>query len=221
MSSTLAPTSATDAERPTKPRLRGRRRALTVAGLLLALVGGAIGESGTAIAQAPPGSCTQWCNNPPAGSGVSRADWNAAVEAADFWANHAIDFNQVDYSYGHSYYHLYWHPNRGWPHAGFGNQWFGYRDRYTGHTEFVYYGGTFHDRSGDLAWQEQNAQHVSASQAYSTDRTHTSPYVEYDIDYHGSARSSRNARRIVRNSITGNVYVTYDHYATFMYLGHY
>ncbi|MGW0712963.1 hypothetical protein ACWD4G_44785 [Streptomyces sp. NPDC002643] len=221
MSTSLAPAaSAPETERPTKTRFRRGRRALTVAGVLLALVGGAVAESGTAFAQAPPGSCTVTCNNPPGGSGISRANWNVAVEAADFWANHMIDYNQVDYSNGRSYYHLDRWAGRGWPSARTGTQWFGYWDSNTHSTNFVYFGGRFNDYGGNLAWQEQHAQGVSASQAYSTGNGRLSPYVEYDIDYYHSAGSARNARRIVRNSITGNVYATFDHYATFDYIGH-
>ncbi|MFM9596617.1 hypothetical protein DF268_02315 [Streptomyces sp. V2] len=55
----LAPEPAPDAERRTnKSRLRGRRRVLTVAKVLLALLGGVIAGTSPAFAQTPPGSCT-------------------------------------------------------------------------------------------------------------------------------------------------------------------
>ncbi|MET9080716.1 ribonuclease domain-containing protein [Streptomyces sp. NPDC004237] len=221
MSTPLASAPTTPStERPMKTRLRRGRRALTVTGVLLALVSGAVAGSGTAFAAPPSGSCTVTCNNPPVGSNISHADWNAAVEAADFWANHMIDWNQVDYSHGHAYYHLDPWAGRGWPGASSGNQWFGYWDSNTHSTNFIYYGGRFNDYSQDLSWQEQHAQGVSSSRAYSTGNGRLSPYVEYDIDYYRSASSSRNARRIVRNTLTGNVYATFDHYQTFDYIGH-
>ncbi|MEW2116839.1 hypothetical protein AB0945_16915 [Streptomyces sp. NPDC005474] len=73
--------SAPSAQRPAKRRLRGRRRALTIASLALALLGGALGQAGTAAASPPPGYCTQTCNQAPAG--LSNADRNAALEAAN------------------------------------------------------------------------------------------------------------------------------------------
>ena len=216
MSSTLAPASTPTAERHPKRRLRGHRRALTVASVLLALVGGVVTDAGTAFAQPPaPGACTQTCNNPPAG--VSSADWNDALEAADFWANHSIDFNQVDWYSARSYYHLDQWNGHGWPAQSFGNQWFGYWHPGLG-TRFVYYGGTYNDWDGSVSAIE-HARGVSNSQAYSTSGRTTAPYVEYDIDYYNAPRSSRNARRLVRNPNTRDVYVTYDHYQSFYYLG--
>jgi hypothetical protein len=223
--STLSPTQAPVSEPSEAPRPRpmhrlgAGRRILTVLSVLLALVGGAVAESGTAFAQTPSGSCTHTCNNPP--GGVTQANWNEALEAADFWANHTIDFNAVNWSGGRSYYHLDNVAGRGWPGQNTGNQWFGYWEPYLHHTEFVYYGGRYNDYNGLLAYHEQNTLGVSSSQAFSTGNGRTAPYVEYDMDYYSAARSSRNARRIVRNPNTGNTYVTYDHYQSFYYLGRY
>ncbi|MDW8805804.1 ribonuclease domain-containing protein [Streptomyces scabiei] len=215
MLSSRTPASEPSTDHRTKPRLRGRRKTLTVASVLLALMGGVVAGSGTAVAQPVPGACTQTCNAPY--PGTTRQEWNAAVEAADFWANHSIDFNQVDWSNARSYYHLDDWAGRGWPAASFGNQWFGYWHPGQG-TRFVYYGGTYHDWDGALAGLEQ-FEGESSRNAFSSGNGRTSPYVEYDIDYYGSARSSRNARRIVRNSRTGRVYVTFDHYRSFTYMG--
>lgn len=222
MSSPLASASAPDADRRTKPRLRGHRRVLTVASVLLALVGGAIADSGTAFAQPPSGTCTQTCNNPPAG--ITAADWNAALEAADFWANHQIDWMATNWSGGRSYYHLNDDAGRGWPGQRYGNQWFGYWEPSVHRTQFIYYGGVYNDWNGNLSWFEQTAHGGTTSNSYSTYRdrfgiTHNAPYVEYDIDYYGAARTQRNARRIIRNPNTGNVFATFDHYQSFEYLG--
>ncbi|WP_416979606.1 ribonuclease domain-containing protein [Streptomyces sp. T028] len=222
MSSTLVEASAPDAERRKTPRLRGRRRILTVASVLLALVGGAVAESGTALASTPPGTCTQTCNNPP--GGVSRAEWNGVLQAASFWANHYIDFNAVvGYRSGlrfHNYYRLDTWAGHGWPHAGFGRQWYAYWDNRTRRNQFLYYGGTFNDRSGLISTIEQ-ARGVPASRAFSTDRRRTAPYVEYDVDYwdHPWGTPDRGARRFVRNPNSGNVYYTNDHYRSFYYVG--
>ncbi|MGW1783671.1 hypothetical protein ACWCQQ_31760 [Streptomyces sp. NPDC002143] len=183
--------------------------------MLLALVGGAIADSGTAIAAPPSGSCTQTCNNPPGGATVG--DWNAALQAADFWANHSIDFNQVDYYNARSYYHLDFWNGRGWPSQSFGNQWFGYWE--PGHgTQFVYYGGRYNDWGGDISLIETYHGGTSTT-AFSSGNGRTAPYVEYDIDYYAAPGTARNARRIIRNPNTRNVYVTFDHYQSFFYLG--
>lgn len=215
---TSSPVPASVAERSAKPRVRGHRRVLTVAGVLLALIGGVATEPGAAFAQAPAGTCTQFCNNPPAG--VSVGDWNAAVETANFWSDHQIDFAAVDWSNAQSYYHLDYWQGHGWPGQTTGNQWFGYWENGVG-TRFVYYGGTYNDYNGLLSNFEQNSHGATSSQAFSTGNGRTAPYVEYDMDYYTAARSSRNARRIVRNPNTGNVYATFDHYNSFYYLGRY
>jgi hypothetical protein len=224
MSSTLSPASASDAERRAKPRLRGRRRILTVASVLLALTGGVLSDTGTAFAQPPAGYCTQTCNNPPAG--VSRAEWNAAIEAANFWSNHRIDFHTVNWAGGRSYYHLDQIAGAGWPPRSTGNQWFGYWDWNLRHTEFIYYGGTYNDWNGNLSSFERGYHGGTTHNSYSTYRdrfgiTHYSPYVEYDIDYYATPGSSRNARRVVRNSITGATFATFDHYSSWNYMGHF
>lgn len=224
MSSTLVEASAPDAERRKTPRLRGRRRILTVASLLLALVGGAVAESGTALAQTPPGTCTQTCHHPPAG--VSQAEWDGALEAASFWANHYIDFNAVvRYRSGwriNSYYRLDPWASHGWPPARFGNQWFGYRDTHTHRDQFLYYGGTFNDNQGLVSAIEQ-ARGIRADRAFSSDNRRTAPYVEYDLDYWDQPWGvpNRGIRRLVRNPNSGNVYVTFNHYTSFYYLGHF
>ncbi|WP_327313500.1 ribonuclease domain-containing protein [Streptomyces sp. NBC_01235] len=218
LSPSRVPEPESSVERGQRSRLRGHRRILSVVGMLLALVGGVAVDSGTAFAQPPSGSCTHTCNNPPAG--VSRADWNAANQAADFWANHTIDFHAVNYSGGRSYYHLDQWAGRGWPGQATGGQWFGYWEPSLHRTQFVYYGGRFNDNGGNLANHEQNFLHVSASRAFSTGNGRTAPYVEYDLDYHNVVDNrARGQRRIVRNPNTGNTYVTYDHYQSFYYLG--
>jgi hypothetical protein len=212
--SSLAEASAPDAERRTKPRLRGRRRVLTVVGMLLALVGGVVAESGTAAAQPPPGQCGAWCNNPPAG--VSQAEWNEALRAASFWSNHAIDA-YPNWGVGH----LDDSAGRGWPGQNGGRRWFDFWNTNQHRNQYIYYGGRFNDYNGDVAFLEQRGQGVSPNRAFSTGNGRTAPYVEYDIDEYGSTGVRRNARRIVRNPLTGNTYATFDHYRTFAWLGKY
>ncbi|MFK0113012.1 hypothetical protein [Streptomyces sp. NPDC091217] len=206
-----------------KPRLRGHRRALTVASMLLALVGGAIADSGAASAQTVPtlpGSCTQTCNRPP--SGVNQADWDDALDAADFWANHEINVFAVVRYRLNSYYRLDFDRSRGWPGARQGNQWLGFWNGAANRDQFVYYGGTFNDYQGLVTTIEQ-ARGVSASRAYQTSRQRTAPYVEYDISYWNQPWGvpNRGSWRLVRNPNSGNVYVTFDHYTSFYYLGHF
>lgn len=220
MSSTLAPATAPAAERRVKPRSGVLRRFLTLASVLIALVVGTIGGTGTAFAQVPPGSCPASCGIT-APQGVSETVWRDTVQAANFWANSNIDFFQVIWSGGRSYYDLDHTPGRGWPGAGHGRNWYAYQSG-TGN-QFIYYGGTFHDYNGDITFFETQVMHVSAAQAYSTytDRwgiRHNSPYVEYDMDSYPAARTARNARRIIRNVNTGHTFVTYDHYTSFYYI---
>lgn len=217
MSSSLDTASASDTESRTKPRLRGRRRILTVAGVLLALVGGVIAEGGAASAQSPTGYCTQTCNNPP--FGVTHAAWNQALEAADFWANHSIDFNQVVRSGWSSYYRLD-RGHGGWPDQFWGRNWYGYYEPSQGRDQFVYYGGTYNDYNGLVTGFEHH-RGVSGNNAWqSSASSGNAPYVEYDVDYYNTPGSSRNSpARIVRNPRSGNTYVSYDHYSSFYFLG--
>ncbi|WP_329218411.1 hypothetical protein OG352_19085 [Streptomyces sp. NBC_01485] len=210
--------SATDAERPTKRRLRGRRRAVTFAGVLLALAGIMATDSGTAVAAAPPGACTQWCNNPP--PNVSVQNWNWAVEAADFWANHWADTTTTSWYGGRTYYRLDQWAGHGWPGQTFGNRWYAYWDSRLHRDQYVYYGGVYNDYNGLLSNFEQ-VRGVSSSRAYSTNGRTTAPYVEYDIAYYNAPNTGRDAMRIIRNPNSGNVYATFDHYQSFDYLGHY
>lgn len=218
MSSALASASAPDVERRKTPQMRARRRVLAVASMLLALTGGVIASTGTASAQTPPGACTHTCNNPP--GGISAADWNAALQAADFWANHYIDFNGAVWYRFWEYRRLEHWAGHGWPGQATGQRWYGYFDN-NQNAQFIYYGGTFNDYNGDVAAFEQNSPltHASPSQAFSTGNGRTAPYVEYDMDSYNAPGTQRNARRIIRNTITGNTFVTYDHYKTFAYLG--
>ncbi|WP_416973698.1 hypothetical protein [Streptomyces sp. 4F14] len=193
------------------------RRTLTIAGVMLALVGGA---AGSAIAAPPPGACTQWCNNPPPGAPrISTQEWNDAVEAADFWANHDIDrfvprgklgVGRLNPQLAH-----------GWLPQEDGGRWFDFWNGRAGTDRFIYYGGRFNDRDGTLAGLEQHRGEPS-SRAFSTGNGRTAPYVEYDIDERTSSRSqNRGLRRIIRNPLTGNVFATFDHYQTFSWLGEY
>lgn len=218
MSVTLAQAPASDVERRKKPRLRGRR-VLTIASMLLALAGGGvIADAGTALAQPPSGACTHTCNNPPAG--VSVQEWNAALEAADFWANHTPDWHTLNYYRLRSYIHLDNVAGRGWPGQGSGNRWFGYWEPSIQRTQFIYYGGVYNDWNGLLSNYEHQLGR-SGSQAYSSGNGRTAPYVEYDIDYYGAPNTQRNARRIVRNPLTGDTFATFDHYQSFEYMGRY
>ncbi|WP_035841536.1 hypothetical protein [Kitasatospora azatica] len=225
MSSALSLASASDADHRAKPRLKGRHRVLTVASVLLALVGGTVAEAGTAIAQPPSGACTQTCNNPPAG--VSPWDWDAALEAADFWANHRIDWGSHTYNQGNTYAWLTYQQNAGWPGEATGDRWLGYYEPAEPNhpIQFIYYGGRFNDWDNNLSAFEQH-RGVSPLQAYGTYRdswgnTHYSPYVEYDMDYYPNAQVPRNARRIVRNTNNGDTFATFDHYQSWNYLGRY
>ncbi|MFF4799948.1 hypothetical protein ACFY1U_16290 [Streptomyces sp. NPDC001351] len=218
MSSSLDTVSASDAERRTKrPRLRGRRRILAVASIALALLGGTVAESGAAFAQSPPGACTQWCNNPPAG--VNQQDWNEAVMAADFWANHYIDWNsRVNYGWGQYRILQPWN-GHGWPGRGDGQRWYAYRDgRGYG---YVYYGGEYEDRNGFLTQFDIGAHGGNSSTSYQHGPNGPSSYIEYDINGHNAPNDPRDAWRIVRNVNNGNTYATFDHYNSWNYLGRY
>jgi hypothetical protein len=215
LSSSLDTASASDAERRTKrPRLRGRRRILTVASIALALLGGTVAESGAAFAQAPPGACAQSCNNAP--PGVAQADWNEAVMAADFWANHYIDWNSVVRRNHGQYRILQQWTGHGWPGQADGNRWYGY---HTGNGYgFTYYGGTYNDWNGLLtAFDQRHGGNSTTS--YQTGGGRTAPYVEYDISAYNAPNSRRDAWRLVRNPNNGNTYATFDHYSSFYYLG--
>ncbi|GAA2518705.1 ribonuclease domain-containing protein [Streptomyces longisporus] len=219
MSSSLDTASASDAERRTKrPRLRGRRRILTVASVVLALMGGVIAEAGTASAQPPAAQCPAACYaGPPAG--VQQVDWDDANIAATWWANNNIDFSRVVRSGWSRYYRIDGAQGHGWPDAFWGRNWYGFYEPGVGRDQFIYYGGTFNDNAGVITRAEIN-HGVSSNDAWQSSQVHgNSPYVEYDIDYYGSAGASRNARRLVRNTRSGNVYATFDHYNSFYYLG--
>lgn len=226
MSDTLAQTSVPATQRHSKPRLRGRRRlALTAAGALLALIGaGGLVKAGTASAQPvnpPPGACTQTCNQPP--SGVSTEDWNAALEAADFWANHYIDWNGWvrTGNWGSGVWTLEHWQGHGWPAAINGGHWYAIHSAVApGRYDYLYYGGRFHDYGGLISNFERYHGGTAAT-SFSSGSGRTAPYVEYDLDYWSSTSPAggRGARRIVRNPNTGNVYVTYDHYTSFYFLG--
>ncbi|GAA3796757.1 hypothetical protein GCM10022403_033340 [Streptomyces coacervatus] len=222
MSSSLDTASASDAERRTKrPRLRGRRRILTVASIALALLGGSVAESGAAFAQPPSAQCPAACYAG-APAGVQQVDWDDANEAATWWANNNVDFNAASVRSGWSWYHrIDAHPGGGWPDSFWGQNWYAFYEPGIGRDQFIYYGGTFHDRAGLVTQAERN-HGVSSNDAWQSSAVNgNSPYVEYDIDYYGSANDPRNARRLVRNTRTGNVYATFDHYQTFYYLGHF
>ncbi|MDX3517917.1 ribonuclease domain-containing protein [Streptomyces scabiei] len=189
--------------------------------MLLALAGGTIAESGSAFAQ-PPNACTQTCPAHPAPSGVDQQDWNAAIEAADFWANYEANHlgATVAYTPSERYWRLDHTPGHGWPSAGGGGVWYAYWDRHTQNYEYVYYGGRFNDSQRRVT-RAENRRGVANTNAFPTAGTRSSPYVEYDIDYYDDPHDPRNARRIVRNTRTGHVYATFDHYNTFYYLGRY
>lgn len=202
---------------PVKPRRRGRRQALTVASVLLAVLGGVVAGSGTASAQTLPGACSALCNQRP--SWVDQDDWDAAVEAANFWANNNVDHNQVVRSGIRSYYVISG-SRSGWPGQHDGGQWFAFREPGHSNNQFVYYGGVYNDWNGLISNIEHN-RGVSGSRAYSTNGHSLAPYVEYDISYYAQPNSQRNALRLVRNPNSGNVYLSTDHYQTFTFLGHF
>jgi len=221
MSSTTETAAAPDADRRTKPRLGLRGRALTVTGILLALVGGTVAGAGVASAQAPPGACTQTCNAPP--QGVSANDWNQALRAADFWANDYIDYNSVARpQWSQSYFVLQRWNGHGWPGQAQGRNWYAYHNGNDpwGNTiwGYVYYGGRYNDYNGLVTYFE-GFHGGNANTAYPTGNGRTAPYVEYDINGYGAPGAQRDAWRLVRNPNTGNVYATFDHYTNFYYLG--
>ncbi|MFJ9900620.1 ribonuclease domain-containing protein [Streptomyces sp. NPDC091280] len=181
--------------------------------MLLALVGGAVAEPSGAFAQAPPGQTNHGFQNPPAGSGISQADWNEILRAAGFWSNVNIDA-YPNWGVGH----LEVEPGRGWPGQAGGNRWFDFWDSNAHANRYIYYGGRFNDYQG-LVSNIERANGASSSQAHSTQGSNVSPYVEYDIDEYTSTGVRRNARRIVRNPNTGNVYATTDHYNSFNLVG--
>lgn len=222
MSSSLAETSAPEAEQTKKPRLRGGRRILTVASVLLALVGGAVAQSDAAFAQSPPGTCNA-CTLPPVPAGVNANAWREAFQAASFWANHYIDFSQtVRYNLLNRVFCLEPWPGHGWPGARYNGGWYGYEDGH-GHNRYIYYGGTYNDYNTEITRLE-HARGISSSHAYATGPRRSAPYVEYDVNDWAQPWGvpNRGDWRLVRNPNSGNVYVTFQHYkpGSFHYLTH-
>ncbi|MER5219032.1 ribonuclease domain-containing protein [Streptomyces flaveus] len=74
-----------------------------------------------------------------------------------------------------------------------------------GNTAFIYRGGNYGDRDGQLT------AYIQAN--FPTALTPT--FNEYDIDFRPARRTQRNADRIVRDSTNGFIFFTDDHYANF------
>ncbi|MFD7902363.1 hypothetical protein ACFV4F_07115 [Kitasatospora sp. NPDC059722] len=219
MSTALDPAPAPDAGRPKKPGTSKRRRAMIVAGMVLALMGGAVSTANAVVPQ--PVYCPQNCwqeRNPP--NGVNWGDWQDANSATAFWANYNIDWGNT--TFGYRDLSPQW--GHGWPAQVYGGTWYAYFEPNYSADRFIYYGGTFNDYGGNLT-AEERAHGVGGAQAWATQgygqSANRAPYVEYDMDVYTQANppGGRNARRIVRNPNSGNVYVTFDHYNTFHYLG--
>ncbi|SES46228.1 ribonuclease [Streptomyces sp. yr375] len=74
-----------------------------------------------------------------------------------------------------------------------------------GVTAFMYRGGTFGDRDGQLTAFIQANFPTAVTPSFS----------EYDVDFRQTRRTPRNARRVVRDSNNGFIFYTDDHYANF------
>ncbi|GAA3804781.1 hypothetical protein GCM10022403_043370 [Streptomyces coacervatus] len=214
-------------KRPLSSRLKAHARKAAIPAMLLSITIGGVGVSATAHAAEGP-SCAslpaQTCpaQAPQRGaqpSNVSDQDWRGAVTAADFWNTHGVDTF-------HGMHELVTHENQhftgGWP-GGTGRSDAGWYHFYTGsfwnrQTHWIWYGGVFQDRGVQLQHLEQSFG-VSAANANGGHNV----YREYDmLAYTGGAAPGSGRRgtyRIVRNTHTGHVYATFDHYRTFHYLG--
>lgn len=191
---------------------------MIAASVLVALTGGLVAGGGSASAQTPPGNCNSVCNQAPPPS-VSEHQWDNAVRAADFWANHQTDrHDMIRTGASSSVPTLIYHGGSGWPPASQGDQWYGYWDSRQHANEFVYTGGRYDDSDGLLSWAEQN-RGASSSRAHSSHPGSPAPYVEYDLDAYQRPGAARSGSRLIRNPSTGNVYATFDHYQSFNFLG--
>ncbi|MFI5794560.1 ribonuclease domain-containing protein [Streptomyces sp. NPDC051677] len=74
-----------------------------------------------------------------------------------------------------------------------------------GNVGFIYRGGNYGDRDGQLTAFIQ-ANFPSAM---------SPTFNEYDVDFRATRRTPRNARRVVRDSTNGFIFFTDDHYANF------
>ncbi|MBV1942397.1 hypothetical protein KUF83_38525 [Streptomyces sp. BV286] len=99
---------------------------------------------------------------------LSDHQWDNAVRAADFWANHQTDRHDVIRTGATSSVpSLIHHGGAGWPPASEGDQWYGYWDSHQHANEFVYTGGRYDDSEELLTFAEQ-ARGASSSRAYSS-----------------------------------------------------
>ncbi|MER6560573.1 ribonuclease domain-containing protein [Streptomyces sp. NPDC001027] len=74
-----------------------------------------------------------------------------------------------------------------------------------GNTAFIYRGGNYGDRDGQLTAYIQATFPNAAPPTFN----------EYDIDFRPTRRTQRNADRIVRDSTNGFIFYTGDHYSNF------
>lgn len=95
-------------------------------------------------------------------------------------------------------------PHGHWPTA---RAW-----EYTGHT-WIYHGGRYYDYDRQLRNYGSNYYGAADTTLYN------GPYYEYDVYGHTSTSASRGAARLVRNSVTGDVFFSPDHYSNFYYIG--
>ncbi|KOU57037.1 hypothetical protein ADK57_40155 [Streptomyces sp. MMG1533] len=226
MTETLAPSRPSNGERDKKTA--GRRRRFAMGALLLALAGGiATNPVTTDSASAQP--CTQVCQAAPQRgvrpNGVTAANWSLAVRAADMWSSRAAtgrntitwqgQNNRTTYAYEMRSGRRGWVGGRNWMYVPWQRG-----------DEYYFAGGRHMDYGGHLQTFERTFG-VPASSA--TGGNNNTPYREYDF-YASSAAVQggtglaspfrpRGAWRLVRNVNTGHVYVTFNHYTTFYYLG--
>lgn len=214
-------TSAPPGERKKKPRPRRLGRALAVAGMAFALLGGTIETASATVPQDVycPHDCWQVQQIP---NNITWGQWQDANSAAAFWANYNFSWGNYERApNGTDYNRISYQRYHGWPDQVYGGRWVGYWEGQWRQSRFIYYGGLYNDYGHQVTTAEAS-RGVSSANAFSTWRdysgSHTAPYVEYDMDaYNGP--TGRNDRRLVRNPRTGHVYVTFNHYNTFYYLG--
>ncbi|MGN9755773.1 hypothetical protein [Streptomyces sp. SD31] len=214
MSSSLAEASAPDTEARRKARLRGHHRVLAIVGVLLSLMTGVLTTAGTASAQ-PSQQCSAVCQAP---AGFTQQSWNNVLGWAHYWANHNVNWGAVNWHNSTAYYRIDSTPGRGWPSHSNPRSWYSTGSQANNNVRYIFIGGQYRDNSHALQ-NEEMYRGVAAGNAVGGANT---VYEEYDMASFttpGGQGVNRGAIRMVRNTISGHVYVTFDHYSTFYFVG--